>query len=253
MIDLHTHLLAGVDDGPATIGESLEQAAAMAAAGVAIAACTPHVSHHHGTTPERMEAALATLRAAIATAGIPLEVRGGGEIALERLPHLDAAARARFGLGGNPRLLLLEFPSFGWPLALPSIVAELKAAGTVPVLGHPERSPDVQERPDLLAPLVQAGAFVQLTAGSIDGSTGGAAAARCARALLDRGLAHLLASDTHGPEIRRASLGAVRLTLADDPLAAWLTRAVPAALLAGLPPPPRPPAAPRRRRSWPFG
>jgi protein-tyrosine phosphatase len=246
MIDLHTHLLPGIDDGPETIEESLELAAAMAAEGVTIAACTPHVRDDHATTPESMEAALALLQQELQAVGIPLQALGGGEIALERLPGLDEEERARFGLGGNRHLLLLEFPYFGWPLALPTLVAELGTNGIKPVIAHPERSAEVQERPALLEPLVDAGAFIQVTAGSLDGSAG-PAAARCARSLIEHGLAHLVASDSHGRAIWRTGLGTVGNALRDETLAAWLTREVPAALLAGSPPPPRPFPVGRRR------
>ena len=253
MIDLHTHLLPGIDDGPETIEESLELATAMAAEGVTIAACTPHVRDDYGTTPETMEAALALLQQELQAAGIPLQARGGGEIALERLPGLGEDERARFGLGGNPHLLLLEFPYFGWPLALPTLVAELRTNGIKAVIAHPERSEEVQEQPELLRPLVEGGACIQLTAGSFDGSAGPAAAS-CARSLVEHGLAHLVASDSHGRGIRRAGLGTVANALRDEALAAWLTTDVPAALIGGSPLPARPGrSSPRRRRSWPFG
>jgi protein-tyrosine phosphatase len=251
MIDLHTHLLPGIDDGPDTIEESLELATALVVEGVTIAACTPHVRDDYATTAATMETALVLLQQELKSAGIPLQAFGGGEIALERLPGLDELARARFGLGGNPRLLLLEFPYFGWPLALPSLVTELQATGVKAVIAHPERSAEVQEQPVLLQPLVEAGAFIQVTAGSLDGSAG-PAAARCARTLVERGLAHLVASDSHGRAIRRTGLGTVRDVLRDDALAAWLTREVPAALLAGSPPPPRPRHRAGRRSPWPF-
>jgi protein-tyrosine phosphatase len=243
MIDLHTHLLPGIDDGPATMSESLELAASLTGDGVRVAACTPHVRDDHDTTPETMEDGLGALRAALIEAGSPLEVRGGGEIALERLPLLDASDRVRYGLGGNPRLLLLEFPYYGWPLALTTIVAGLAGDGIVAVLAHPERSPEVQEEPERLRPVVEAGAYVQLTAGSIagDGRT-----SRCARALLESGLAHLAASDSHGSTVRRAGLSAVRHALGDDTLSYWLTTAVPQALLEGSTPPPRPLSRPPR-------
>src|SRR5579871_3565680 len=136
MIDLHTHLLAGIDDGPRTIDESLALAAEMAAEGITVAACTPHVRDDHPTTAEMMEARLAELKGRIAGEGIALDVRGGGEVALDRLPLLDREARTRFGLGGNPRLLLLEFPFYGWPLAIGSILEQLDAEGTVVLLAH---------------------------------------------------------------------------------------------------------------------
>jgi protein-tyrosine phosphatase len=251
VIDLHTHLLPGIDDGPATIGESLELARALVGEGVTVAACTPHVRDDHTTTPEAMETALELLRSELSASEIPLDARGGGEIAIDELPRLDPSTRGRYGLGGNARLLLLEFPYYGWPLALGSIVAELAAAGTVVLLAHPERSPEVQEDPRRLAPLVEGGAYVQLTASSLDGG-GGPAAARCAHTLLGEGLAQVVASDSHGRTIRRSGLGSVGVSLGDEMLADWLTDGVPAALLAGNPPPPRPyrSGGTRRRRPW---
>ena len=248
MIDLHTHLLPGIDDGPETIEESLDLARSMVDQGVTIAASTPHVRDDHPTTPELMESALALLRQHLAAEGVALDVRGGGEIALERLPLLSQDDRHRYGLGGNPNLLLLEFPMYGWPLALHSIVTELRAAGIVALIAHPERSLDVQANPEILRPLIDSGAYVQVTAASLEGSHW-PAATRCARTLIDTGLAQVVASDSHGRTIKRAGLGSVRGALGDDALAAWLTTGVPAALLNGTPPPPRP-LQRRSRRSW---
>ncbi len=251
MIDLHSHILPGLDDGAEDIEASLEIARSVVADGIHAIAATPHVRDDWPTTPEQMEAAVEELRTRLREASIPLELLPGGEIALEMLPALDDDARRRFGLGGNPGLVLLEFPYFGWPFTLPSIVSQVGSKGIVPVLAHPERSLEVQQEPERLRPLVEAGAYVQLTAGSIDGSDG-QAPSRCAKALLESGLGHLLASDVHGGAIRRASLGSARRALRDELLAAWLTETVPAALLRGAPPPPRPVRAPRRR-AWPFG
>jgi protein-tyrosine phosphatase len=245
MIDLHTHLLPGLDDGPRTVEASIELAKTMVADGTMIAACTPHVREDFPTTPAQMEVALETLRAHLAEARIPLDARAGGEIALDKFAELDPDARSRFGLAGNPRLLLLEFPYLGWPLTLPSILAELKASSVVALLAHPERNSEVQDEPDRLKPLIEAGAYVQLTAGSVDGSAD-AASGRCARTLIARGLAHVVASDAHGGSIRRSGLRSAKSAIGSEPLAAWLTEAVPRALIAGSLPPPRPAAAGRR-------
>ena len=98
---------------------------------------------------------------------------------------------------------------YGWPLALHSIVTELRAAGIVALIAHPERSLDVQANPELLRPLIESGAYVQLTAASLDGSHW-PAATRCARTLIDTGLAQVVASDSHGRAVKRAGLGSVR-------------------------------------------
>lgn len=252
MLDLHAHVLPGLDDGPATVGESLEFARAAVADGISVLAATPHVREDYPTTPEAMERALAVVRAAVAEAGLPLDVRGGGEIALERVAGLDADARARFGLAGNPGYLLLEFPYVGWPLALPDEVFRLVALGVTPVIGHPERNAEVQSEPERLRPLAEAGALVQLTAASVDGRLG----RRCRDAafgLLELELAHLVASDGHGPEIREVGLSAAADAIGDRRLAEWLVVGVPAAIVGGGALPERPAAAPRSRlvrRLW---
>ena len=114
------------------------------------------------------------------------------------------------------------------------------------VLAHPERNLDVQERPELLEPIVAGGVLVQLTAASVDGRLGRRARA-CARTLLDRRLAHMVASDAHAPEIRAIGLASAVASLGDDALARWLTVDVPRAVLADGKPPPRPMTRPRRR------
>jgi protein-tyrosine phosphatase len=245
VIDLHAHVLPGLDDGPATLAESLEFVRAAATDGITVLAATPHVRDDYPTTPEAMERALAQLRAAVGDAGLQLELRGGGEIALERLVSLDDATRARFGLAGNPEYLLLEFPYVGWPLSLPDEVFRLRAAGVTAVVGHPERNAEVQAEPERLRPLVEAGALVQLTAASVDGRLG----RRCRAAafgLLELGLAHLVASDAHGPAIRRVGLSAAAAAIGDHRLASWLVEGVPGAIAGRSALPERPATGARR-------
>ncbi|MBX5474372.1 MAG: capsular biosynthesis protein [Thermoleophilia bacterium] len=244
MIDLHAHVLPGVDDGPATLDASLELLRAAHADGIVRIAATPHVRADFPTPVAAMERLVAEVNEAARAQGISVEVLPGGELDLAYLEELDDDALRRFGLGGNPRLLLLECPYAGWPLALRDVVFRLAARGFSVVLAHPERNAEVQERPDLLRPLVDAGVLVQLTAASLDGRLGRQAQA-CARALLDDELAHLVASDAHGPSTRAAGLSSAVEALRDEALGRWLVREVPAALVAGETPPPRP----RRRRT----
>jgi protein-tyrosine phosphatase len=198
------------------------------------------------TSPETMERGVDALNDAVRTAGIALEVLTGGELDLEFAAGLDDATLARFGLGGNPRVLLLECPYTGWPLDLRDFVFCLEVRGFSAVLAHPERNPDVQSDPELLRPLVDAGVLVQLTAGSVDGRLG-ANAKRTSRALLDAELAHLIASDAHAPQVRAAGLAAAAAAVADETLAVWLTNGVPAAIVARSALPPRPAQGKRRR------
>jgi len=245
VIDLHSHVLPGLDDGAPDLDAAVAMARSMAADGVRVVCGTPHVRDDYPTSAEAMEGALALMRAAVAEAGIAIEVRGGGEIALDRLPALDTGTRARFGLGGNPALLLLEAPYSIWLLDLPRTCAQLRRDGIVPVLAHPERNPYVQEEPTILEDVVRAGAVVQLTAASVDGRLGRPAAS-CARRLLELELAHCIASDAHGPSVREAGLSGAVAALGGGELGSWLALAVPAALLVGEELPPRP-AGGRRR------
>ena len=170
----------------------------MAESGVRVVCATPHVRDDFPTSPGSMERALALVQAAVEEAGIAIEVRGGAEIALNRLPRLDSGVRERFGLGGNPGLLLLETPYATWPTDLPRVCTRLREDGIVPVVAHPERNPHVQNEPTLLDDVVAAGGVVQVTAASFDGSLG-RATARCAHRLLELELVHLIASDAHAP------------------------------------------------------
>jgi protein-tyrosine phosphatase len=244
VIDLHSHVLPGVDDGPPSIDGSLDILEAAAEDGIARIAATPHVRDDYPTTPETMERLVDEVNAAAREEGIPVEVLPGGELALGRAIVLDEMTLHRFGLGGNPSLLLLEFPYRGWPLDLRDLVFRLETRGYRIVLAHPERNADVQADPEQLRPIVDAGVFVQLTAASVDGRLGRASES-ASRALLDAGLAHLIASDAHAPAIRAIGMSAAAEAVGDEALGRWLTHDVPAALLAGATPPPRP--AQRRR------
>ena len=246
MIDLHSHILPGVDDGPATIEESLEIARRAAADGVRVIAATPHVRDDYPTEAATMERLVAELREAIHEERIPVDVRPGGEIAIDWLDRLSDDDLRRFGLGGSPRYILLEFPYAGWPLSLHEWVFRLVTREITPVIAHPERNADVQHDPDELRPLVDAGALVQVTAASLDGRIGRSSRA-AAFTLIERGLAHLLASDAHTPHVREAGLlGAVEEI--DDPaLARWLTLEVPMSIITDAPVPRRPETRKRRR------
>lgn len=245
MIDLHSHVLPGLDDGARTLGDSLEMAAGAVDDGITILVATPHVRDDYPTTAAVMERSLGEVREALAGAGIPLDLRGGGEISLGRLGGMTDADLARFGLGGSPSYVLLEFPYVGWPPPLAGTILSLRGKGVTPVIAHPERNGEVQADPERLRSAVLAGALVQVTAASVDGRLGRRARA-AAFDLIDRGLAHVVASDAHTPDIRGIGISAAAAALHDEELAHWLTVGVPAAILDGDAPPARPPK--RRRR-----
>jgi protein-tyrosine phosphatase len=233
-----------VDDGARTLAESVEIASAAVAEGVEVLAATPHVRGDYPTSADEMERLVASTQAALREAGIELELRTGGEIALDFLPRLGPDELRRFGLAGNPRYLLLEFPYAGWPLALEPLVGSLRDQGITAVIAHPERNEEVQAAPGRLSDAVDLGALVQVTASSLTGGSG-SRARKAGRTLLDRELVHLLAGDAHAAGVRRAGMKDAADALGDEPLARWLTHDVPRAIVDDEPLPERPP---RRRR-----
>lgn len=248
MIDLHSHILRGIDDGARSLGDSLEIARAAVADGITVIAATPHVRDDWPTHAGVMEYRVAELTAELEQAAIALEVRRGGEIAVEWLARLSVDELRRFGLGGNPRYLLVEMPYYGWPLALADRLYSLRASGITPVLAHPERNAEVQAHPDRLRPLVEGGVLVQVTAASVDGRIG-RRPQECARRLLEGSMAHMLASDAHHASVREVGMTAAAKAVGSGELARWLTEDVPAAILADVPLPERP-AAGRSGAGW---
>lgn len=233
MIDLHTHILPGFDDGVRSLEEARELARAAEAEGVSVIAATPHVRDDYPTSPERMERGVQALRTDFAECGIQVDIVRGGEVALERLWDLPDDDVRRFTYGGAGRYLLVEFPYYDWPPLLEQTLLQLRAIGIRPLLAHPERNDAVQADPSLLGAVVEGGALVQVTAGSLNGSFGARPQA-AARRLLELGLAHVLATDGHGPQVAgRGGLAAAAAVVSDPGLAYRMTAGVPAAILAG--------------------
>ena len=247
MIDLHSHILPGLDDGVESLGAAVQLGCAAVRDGVEAIAATPHVRDDYPTSADEMERGVRDLRAALAAEGVALELLPGGEIAFDRLSLLAEDELRRFALGGSKQALLLEFPYFGWPLGLEQTVFELRVRGWRPVLAHPERNDEVQTNPDRLGHLVETGALIQLTAASLDGRLGRRTRTTAFR-LLELGHAHLIGSDAHAPSLREVGLSAAAAAVGDPELARWLTVDVPRAILDDAPIGARPSGRTRRRR-----
>jgi protein-tyrosine phosphatase len=232
LIDLHAHILPGLDDGARTMDESREMARLASSEGVTAIAATPHVRSDFPTTVEQMERAVEALNRDFAKKRIDVTVLHGGEIDLERLSTMTAEEIERFSLAQTGRYLLIEVPSTGWPLYLDRRVFELRSAKVTPILAHPERNGEVRRNAAPLAAAASAGALVQVTAASLDGRLGRRVKQACER-LLELELVHMLASDAHAPTIREAGLSDAVAALRDDGLARYLTEEVPAAIIAG--------------------
>jgi protein-tyrosine phosphatase len=247
LIDLHSHILPGLDDGARTIEDSRAMAREAARGGITAIAATPHVRRDFPTTVEQMERGVADLTRDFAREGIGVAVIHGSEVDLERLPALTESELRRFSLAQTGRYILLETPYLGWPLSLEHQIFELHSAGLTPVLAHPERNPEVILNVAPLVAAAEAGALIQVTAASLDGRLG-RTVRRTAERLLELGIVQVLASDAHTPDIRAVGLSAAVRAIRDDGLVRYLTEDVPSAIVAGDPvPAKRPPTRPRRR------
>ncbi len=252
MIDLHSHLLPAIDDGPATVEGSLAILRAAAEAGTTMLTATPHVSARYRNDAASIAAAADLLAAARAERkDAAVEVRLGAEVAYTLISELDSDELPRLCLGDGPWVLLE--PPFNQVVAgLDATVAQLHHLGHRVLLAHPERCPAFHRDLALLESLVDAGVLTSITAGSLGGQFG-SQARRLAFALLDRGLAHNVASDAHDPVSRPPSIARELRDAGRPGLEDWLTEEVPAAILAGREIPPRPavaPPPPRRRLGW---
>jgi protein-tyrosine phosphatase len=248
-VDIHSHILPGVDDGARDLEDSIDIARNALADGISVMVATPHVRYDYPTTPTAMEERLEVLRERLRSEGLALQVLPGGEIAIDSLAGLSTEDLLRLTLGGGHRYLLVEFPYFGWPLSLGAEIVRLHSQGFRAVLAHPERNPEVQRDPKRLATYVESGALVQVTAASFDGRLG-RPSAKTTSALMKLGLLHAIASDAHSSRVRGVGISNAVRQVADAPLARWLTYDVPRAIVLGESPPDRP--APERRRKVRF-
>ncbi len=250
VIDLHCHLLPGIDDGPADVAAALEQARAHVAAGVETVVCTPHVSHNYANTAVGIGAATVAFQAELVDAGIPLTVRPGAEVSLSRAIEMPDEELSALHLGGGD-YLLLEPPLGSEVPRLAQLVKGLSSRGHRILIAHPERCAAFHRDDTLLAELVRDGALVQLTAGSLAGGFG-RTVQKLAMSMATRGLVHVVASDAHDPVRRGPGLAAPMADAKLGALTDWACTAVPAAILSGDVLPPRPELAHAGRRRF-FG
>jgi protein-tyrosine phosphatase len=243
VIDLHAHILPGLDDGAADLEASVAMSLSAVAEGIRTVAATPHVNRDYPADPKAMAYAVGALNVALARMEVPLAVLPGGELALASARELDDETLRAFCLAGGD-CLLLESPYGGDLPWLEDLVADLQERGFRPLLAHPERSPLFQDDPDRLARLVERGVRCTVNAGSMSGRSGDAAR-DCVVELFRRGLVHAVSSDAHDnarrpPRLREGfeALEGALPGLSEQ--CDWYTDAAPAAILAGEPLPERP-------------
>ena len=201
MIDIHLHILPGVDDGPVDLAGSLVLARSLVEEGVRVAVATPHYNDEYPQRSareiyERVEA----LQMELNRHAIPLRLLAGHE-ALIKPGLVEDIQCGRLATLNGSRYLLLELWNNMWLPETEQVIFELRAFGIVPILAHPERYLTIQQDSSRLAALLEQGVLAQMTAGSLAGMQG-RSARKCAETLLKRGLIHCIASDAHGPRRR---------------------------------------------------
>jgi protein-tyrosine phosphatase len=231
VIDLHCHVLPGIDDGPETITGSLALARAASACGVRTLVATPHVSWHYQNEAETIGRLVEDLRRHLAADGVALQVLAGAEIAVTRVKEIAPPELARLRLGGG-EWLLVEPPFTPVASGLEIILRDLQRQGHRILLAHPERCPAFQRDPHMLGTLVREGFLTSLTAGSLVGRFGGLAR-RFALQLVQEELVHNVASDAHDLSKRTPGISSELEQAGLAPLEEWLTHAVPTAILHG--------------------
>lgn len=208
MIDLHCHLLPGIDDGPAEMEVSLQLAQQAVADGVVYSVVTPHV--HHGrweNTIPGINNALHGFKKALISAEIPLSTSMAAEVRLgpEIMAMLQEEQIPFLGGWKGYKVMLLEMPHSHILPGTDKLVEWLLNRNVLPMIAHPERNKDILRKFNKIEPLIELGCLFQVTAGSLVGQFGEKAQYR-AEQLLDIGVVTVLASDAHNPKTRPVNL-----------------------------------------------
>jgi protein-tyrosine phosphatase len=248
VIDLHCHVLPGIDDGPPDIAGSVALATESARQGVTVLAATPHARSDHPLVDLAQVGPMCEELAARLPVEAAIEIVPAAEVDLlwaQRATE-EELVLASFGQRGTD--LLVETPYGELPGNFEDLLFSVSARGFRVLLAHPERSPSFQTDHARLAALVERGVLVQITAPALLAERG-SRSRRLALALVERGLAHVLSSDAHAAERFRPPLlaEAVAVVAETDPARArWMVEDAPAAVLSGEPLP-RPSPAARHR------
>lgn len=236
MIDLHSHLLYSVDDGAETLEESLELARVAVDDGIRAMALTPHIHPgRYSNIRSELEGKVQTFQRELDEHAIPLRVMLGGEVRLsiESLELILEGEVPFLGTVDGYRIMLLEFPHQMIPVGSQQFVDKLLEMKIRPLIAHPERNKAIMAQPDRIHPFLDAGCWLQLTAGSIAGRFG-EVSRKTAHSFLTEGWAYVIASDAHNMDHRPPILSEARdvvTTLLGEKKAWQLLRERPAQIL----------------------
>jgi len=236
VIDLHCHLLPGIDDGAVDMADSLALARQGEADGVRAICATPHIRHDHDVRIHELPERLAQLQWALDEAGVLVRALLGGEVAETALAGLDDDELRGVSLGGGGRWILLEPAPGPLTVSLEDAVRELERRGFDSVIAHPERHAFGADFFERVRGLVAAGALIQATAAAILDEHAGPTLLGMA----SDGLVHVLGSDAHsaraGRQVAlRAAVDALERVPELRPHLDWIERHAPEAIISGEP------------------
>ncbi|TFB14165.1 tyrosine protein phosphatase [Filobacillus milosensis] len=202
MIDIHSHILAGIDDGAAHLSESIDMAKQAHKEGIRLIYATPHyLDRRFNYDLDTLQLKLKELNHHLQEEGIDLIVRSGQEIrASGDLKELLESNQV-LSLGEKGKFILIEFPSNHIPEYAKRLLFDLQLSGYQPIIAHPERNKEFIEHPDLLYKLVKNGILTQVTTASIAGKFG-KKIKKFSLDLIEANLVHFIASDAHNTNNR---------------------------------------------------
>jgi len=197
MIDLHCHILPGIDDGAKNMDDSIQMAEAAVEEGITHILATPHhMSHHWKNEKVEVVKLVGELQGELDIRNIELTIFPGQEIRVfgELLEEIDK--RTIQFIDEQEQYLLIEFPTATVPTYTERLFFELQNKGIIPIIVHPERNHEIYENPEVLKNLVEKGALSQLTAVSYTGGLGNKIQ-KFSKQLIEADLVHFIASDSH--------------------------------------------------------
>jgi protein-tyrosine phosphatase len=202
MIDIHHHLLFGLDDGAKDLEMSVAMAEAALANGITHVVCTPHSNYQYSFDPEINRQKLAQLESRL-DGRLTLGLGCDFHLSFDNLEDQDKNP-SKYTINGT-QYLLVEFPDFGIPESIGNALFTLNARGVVPIITHPERNSTLVAHPERMIEWLQSGCLIQITAGSLLGRFGNRASAMC-HDLLAKNWVHFIASDAHNLTSRPANM-----------------------------------------------
>jgi len=236
MIDLHCHLLPGIDDGAKDLQQALNMARIAVADGIAVAVMTPHhLNGVYDNPAATVREQVATFSAELQRAGTELEILPGAECHLVPEISQELADGKAMTVADRGKAVMVELPVHTIPMGATSILEEIQILGLTPIIVHPERNAELRQKPERLREWVAMGCLAQVTAQACTGRFG-ESVRRAAHHMVTRGLIHFVASDAHRDHRRVPQLRPGRAVIeqwTSPEVGQLLTEEFPRALVAG--------------------